>query len=173
MPNQKILELKQQQVADIKANVEAACAGVLVDYSGISVADDTKLRKELREAGVNYTVVKNTLLRKAVAGTDLSELDPFLNGNTALAVSSDDHVAAARILCKYAESNESFTIKTGFMDGKVIDLDTINSIAKLPPRDILLATVCNAFNAPISALARALQAIVDKDGEAAPEAAAE
>lgn len=173
MPSQKILELKQQQVADIKANVEAACAGVLVDYSGISVADDTKLRKELREAGVNYTVVKNTLLRKAVEGTDLSELDPFLNGNTALAVSNDDHVAAARILCKYAESNESFTIKTGFMDGKVIDLATINSIAKLPPRDILLATVCNAFNAPISALARALQAIVDKDGEAAPEAAAE
>ena len=130
-------------------------------------------RKELREAGVNYTVVKNTLLRKAVEGTDLSELDPFLNGTTALAVSNDDHVAAARILCKYAEGNESFTIKTGFMDGKVIDLATINSIAKLPPRDILLATVCNAFNAPISALARALQAIVDKDGEAAPEAAAE
>ena len=173
MPSQKILELKQQQVAEIKANVEAACAGVLVDYSGISVADDTKLRKELREAGVNYTVVKNTLLRKAVEGTDLSELDPFLNGTTALAVSKDDHVAAARILCKYAESNESFTIKTGFMDGKVIDLATINSIAKLPPRDILLATVCNAFNAPISALARALQAVVDKGGEAAPEAAAE
>lgn len=173
MPSQNILELKQQQVAEIKANVEAACAGVLVDYSGISVADDTKLRKELREAGVNYTVVKNTLLRKAVEGTDLSELDPFLNGTTALAVSNDDHVAAARILCKYAEGNESFTIKTGFMDGKVIDLATINSIAKLPPRDILLATVCNAFNAPISALARALQAVVDKGGEAAPEAAAE
>lgn len=170
MPSQSILELKQQQVAEIKANVESACAGVLVDYSGISVADDTKLRKELREAGVHYAVVKNTLLRKAVEGTDLSEFDAVLNGNTAIATSKDDHVAAARILSKYAETNNNFTIKGGFLDGKVIDLATIDSLAKLPPRDILLATVCNAFNAPISAFARVIQAIVDKDGEEAPAA---
>ena len=79
MPSQMVLEAKKQQVADIKAKIESACAGVLVDYSGISVADDTKLRKELREAGVHYTVVKNTLLRIAVEGTDLAEIDPFLN----------------------------------------------------------------------------------------------
>ena len=173
MPSQSILEAKQQQVAQIKANVEGACAGVLVDYSGISVADDTKLRKELREAGVNYIVVKNTLLRKAIEGTDLAELDPFLNGTTALATSADDHVAAARILSKYAETVDSFEIKTGFLDGKVIDTATIDSLAKLPTRDVLLATVCNAFNAPISAFARAVQAIVDKGGEATTEAAAE
>ena len=173
MPSQSVLEAKQQQVAAIKANVEGACAGVLVDYNGISVADDTKLRKELREAGVNYTVVKNTLLRKAVEGTDLAELDPFLNGTTALATSENDHVAAARILSKYAENISSFEIKTGFLDGKVIDTATIDSLAKLPTRDVLLATVCNAFNAPISAFARVIQAIVDKDGEAAAEPAAE
>ena len=171
MPSQNILELKQQQVAEIKANVEAACAGVLVDYSGISVADDTKLRKELREAGVNYTVVKNTLLRKAVEGTDLSELDPFLNGTTALAVSNDDHVAAARILCKFAESHENFKVKTGFLDGKVVDVETITSLAKLPSKEVLLATVLSAFQAPIAAFARAVQAIVDKDGAPAEEAA--
>ena len=173
MPSQSVLEIKQQQVADIKAKVEAACAGVLVDYSGISVAADTKLRKELREAGVSYSVVKNTLLRKAVDGTDLAEIDPFLEGTTALATSTDDHVAAARILSKYAESSETFKIKTGFLDGKVIDLATIESLAKLPTRDVLLATVCNAFNAPISAFARVIQAIVDKDGEGAAEPAAE
>ena len=170
MPSQSVLEAKQQQVAEIKSKVEGACAGVLVDYSGISVADDTKLRKELREAGINYIVVKNTLLRKAVEGTDLSELDPFLNGNTALATSTDDHVSAARILSQYADKIDSFTIKSGFLDGKVIDNATIDSLAKLPTRDVLLATVCNAFNAPIAAFARVIQAIVDKDEEAAPAA---
>ena len=173
MPSQSILEIKQQQVAEIKEKVANAVAGVLVDYSGISVADDTKLRKELREAGVNYVVVKNTLLRKAIEGSDLSEMDSFLNGTTAIATSSDDHVAAARILSKYAETNDSFKIKTGFLDGKVIDLATIDSLAKLPPRDILLATVCNAFNAPIAAFARVIQAIVDKDGEGEAAPAAE
>ena len=173
MPSEKVLELKKQQVAALKERLDASIAGVVVDYKGISVEDDTKLRKELREAGVEYTVVKNTLLGRAIEGTSLADMGSVLEGTTAIATSKDDYVAAARILCKYAEGNESFTIKTGFMDGKVIDLATINSIAKLPPRDILLATVCNAFNAPISALARALQAVVDKGGEAAPEAAAE
>lgn len=170
MPSQSVLEAKKQQVSAVKDQLDGAVAGVLVDYSGISVADDTKLRKELREAGVNYSVVKNTLLRLAFEGTDLSELDPFLNGNTAIAVSKEDHVAAARILSKYAETNDSFKIKSGFLDGKVIDNATIDSLAKLPPREVLLATVCNAFNAPISAFARAIQAIVDKNGEAAPAA---
>ena len=173
MPSQSVLEMKQQQVAEIKAKVEGAVAGVVVDYTGISVADDTKLRKELREAGVQYSVVKNTLLHLAIEGSDLAEMDPFLNGATAIATSAEDHVAAARILSKYAETNDSFKVKTGFLDGKVIDLATIDSLAKLPSRDILLATVCNAFNAPISAFARVIQAIVDKDGEGAAEPAAE
>lgn len=172
MPSQMVLDVKKQQVADIKTQVAGACAGVLVDYSGISVADDTKLRKELREAGVKYVVVKNTLLRKAVEGTDLAEMEPFFNGTTALATSESDHVAAARILNTYAEKSDCFKIKSGFLDGKVIDAATIESLAKLPTRDVLLATVCNAFNAPISAFARAIQAIVDKNGEE-PAVAAE
>ena len=173
MPSEKVLEQKKAVVAALTEQIKASCIGVIVDYKGISVADDTKLRKELREAGVQYSVVKNTLLHLAIDGTDLSEMDPFLNGTTALATSADDHVAAARILSKYAEKSDSFKIKTGFLDGKVIDLATIDSLAKLPPRDILLATVCNAFNAPISAFARVIQAIVDKDGEGAAEPAAE
>ena len=173
MPSQSVLEMKQQQVADIKAKVENSVAGVLVDYKGISVADDTKLRKELREAGVHYEVVKNTLLHKAIEGTDLAAMDEFLSGTTALATSANDHVAAARILSKFAEKSENFSIKTGYLDGKVIDLATIDSLAKLPSRDILLATVCNAFNAPISAFARVIQAIVDKSEGGAEAPAAE
>ena len=168
MPSQKILELKQQQVAEIKANVEAACAGVLVDYSGISVADDTKLRKELREAGVKYSVVKNTLLKLAAKEAEIEIPEEVLNGTTAIATSADDYVAAARILCKYASTSKTFEIKSGYLDKDIISLEKIDSLAKLPSREILLATVCNAFNAPISAFARVIQAIVDNGGEAKP-----
>ncbi len=169
MPSAKVLEAKKQQVAALKEKIDGAVAGVVVDYKGITVADDTALRKELREAGVHYAVVKNTLLRLAIAGTELEGLGEVLEGTTAIAVSAEDHVAAARILGKFADSHENFTIKSGFLDGKVIDLDTITSLSKLPSREILLATVCNAFNAPIAAFARALQAVVDKNGEAAAE----
>ena len=100
--------MKKQQVADLKARFDAACAGVIVDYKGISVADDTKLRKELREAGVKYTVTKNTLIHLAIDGTELQGLDSVLEGTTAVATSEDDYVAAARILGKYAEGNDNF-----------------------------------------------------------------
>jgi len=171
LPNKEVLELKKAQVADIKERLDKAVAGVLVDYSGISVADDTALRKELREAGVKYTVVKNSIIHLAIEGTDLADMDSVLNGNTAIATCEEDHVAAARILNKYASDHKNFTIKAGFLDGKTIDLATVEALAKLPTRDVLLATVCNAFNAPIAAFARAIQAIVDKDG--APAEAAE
>ena len=173
MPSQKVLEQKQQIVADLVERLNSACAGVIVDYRGITVVDDTKLRKELREAGVEYTVVKNTLLKLAIEQTELSGLDAVLEGTTAIATSADDYVAAARILCKYADSNKNFTIKNGFLDNDVIDVDKINGLAKLPSREILLANVLGAFNAPIAAFARAVQAIVDKGGVEATEAPAE
>ncbi len=170
MPSEKVLELKKQQVADLKERIDASIAGVVVDYKGISVEDDTKLRKELREAGVEYTVVKNTLLGRAIAGTSLEEMKGSLEGTTAIATSKDDYVAAARILNKYAEKSNTFTLKTGYLDGEVIGLDKLDSLAKLPSREVLLATVLSAFNAPIASFARAVQAIVDKEGEAAPVA---
>ncbi|MBQ4339338.1 MAG: 50S ribosomal protein L10 [Clostridia bacterium] len=175
MPSEKILEQKKQVVAEFTDLINNSVAGVVVDYKGITVADDTKLRKELREAGVKYSVVKNTLLGLAAKNTGLDEMTDVLEGTTAIAISENDHVAAARILNKYAEGSKGkFTIKSGYLDGKVISVDMIESLAKLPSREILLATVCNAFNAPIAAFARVIQAIVDKDGEAAPaeEAAA-
>lgn len=164
MPSQKVLEEKQAVVAALTERLQNSVAGVVVSYKGINVADDTKLRKDLREAGVQYTVVKNTLLSRAADNAGLSDLNAVLEGTTAIATSAEDHVAAARILSKYAEANKNFTIKSGYLDGSVIGLDTITSLAKLPSREILLATVCNAFNAPIASFARAVQAIVDNGG---------
>ena len=166
MPSEKVLELKKQQVAALKERLDASIAGVVVDYKGISVADDTALRKELREANVKYTVVKNTLLARAIEGTDLEPMKEVLEGTSAIALSNEDYTAAARILCGFAEKHDNFKVKTGFLDGEVVDADTINAIGKLPSREVLLATVCNAFQAPIAAFARAVQAIVDKNESA-------
>ena len=170
MPSEKVLDLKKQQVAALKERLDASIAGVVVDYKGISVEDDTKLRKELREAGVEYTVVKNTILGRAIDGTSLADMGSALEGTTAIATSKDDYVAAARILGKYADKSNSFALKTGYLDGEVISLEKLDALAKLPSREVLLATVLSAFNAPIASFARAVQAIVDKDGEAAPVA---
>lgn len=170
MPSEKVLEIKKQVVVELIEKLKGACAGVIVDYKGISVEEDTKLRKELREAGVEYKVVKNTLLHLAAKEAGLSDIDPVLAGTTAIAISVDDYVAAARILGKFAETHKDFTIKSGFIDSDVISVDMVNSLSKLPSREILLATVCNVFNAPITAFARAIQAVVDKSGETVPEA---
>lgn len=176
MPSEKILEQKKQIVADLADTLSSSVAGVIVDYKGITVEDDTKLRKDLREAGVKYAVVKNTILKLAAEKAELSDIDDVLEGTTAIATSTEDYTAAARILCKYASNSKTFAVKKGFMDGKVISADTVESLAKLPSKDVLLATVCNAFNAPIAAFARAMQALVEKGGAIpvpAEEAAAE
>ena len=171
MPNAKVLEQKQQLVAELSEKLSAAIAGVVVDYKGTTVADDTALRKELREAGVEYFVVKNTMRGRAVDGTSLEGMKSVLEGTTAIALSNEDYTVAARILCKFAESHDNFKVKTGFLDNDVIDVAKIEELAKLPTKEVLLATVCSAFQAPIAAFARAVQAIVDKDGSAEEPAA--
>lgn len=171
MPSTVILEKKQAQVAALAERIKGSIAGVIVDYKGINVEDDTKLRRELREAGVEYTVVKNTLLKRAAENAGLEGLDPILEGTTAIATSVDDYVASARILQKYADSHDNFSLKSGYLDGEVIDLAKLQALAKLPSREVLLATVCSVFNAPIAAFARGVQAIVDKGGVEACEKA--
>lgn len=173
MPSAKVLEQKKEQVAQLSEKLNSAVAGVIVDYKGITVADDTVLRANLRKAGVDYAVVKNTLLTLAIKGTPLEGLTSVLEGTTALAVSSEDSVASAKILSEFAEKHDNFSIKGGFLDGEIISLEKIDSLAKLPSREVLLATVAAAFQAPMASFARAINAIVEKDGEAAPEAAAE
>lgn len=164
MPSAKVLEQKKAIVADLAARLKNSVTGVLVNYKGINVADDTALRKELREAGVQYSVVKNTLLSRACEEAELTGLQTTLEGTTAIATSDEDYAAAARILANYAKKSKTFEIKGGYLDGEVVDLATIDSLAKLPTRDVLLANVLGAFQAPIASFARAIQAIVDDGG---------
>ena len=172
MPSTVVLEKKKQQVADLSARIKESCAGVVVDYKGINVEDDTKLRKELREAGVVYTVVKNSILQRAAEDAGLAIDGSVVEGTTAVATSVDDYVAAARILNKYAEGHDNFNIKTGYLDGAVIDNSEVIALAKLPSREVLLATIASVVVEPIACIARAVNALEEKGGaQAADEAA--
>jgi large subunit ribosomal protein L10 len=132
-------------------------AGVLVDYKGINVEADTKLRKELREADVEYFVVKNTMLLRAAKNIGFDELENVLTGTTALAVSKDDAVSAAKILAKFADaSKDKFTVKAGFVEGKILDADGVNRLAKLPGREELVAMTLRGLNAPIAGFVNVL-----------------
>ena len=173
MPNAKVLESKKATVEALAEKLQNATAAVFVDYKGITAEADTKLRKELRENGVEYFVVKNSILGRAIAGTNLEGMSFALEGTTAIALSNEDYTAAARILCKYADAHDNFKVKAGFLDGKVVDTATIDSLAKLPSKEVLLAKFLGSIKSPIYNFAYALQAIIDKDGEAAPAAAEE
>lgn len=160
MPSEKVLEAKKAQVVELVDVLKNATTGVLVDYRGLTVEEDTKLRNDLRAAGVKYFVVKNTLLRLAANQTGLEDLDSILHGPTALAV-SDDAVAPAKVLADFAKENDTLEIKSGFMDGKVLSLDEINTLAKTPSKETLIAKMMGSLNSPISGLARLLSTIAD------------
>jgi large subunit ribosomal protein L10 len=150
LPSEKILEQKQQTVAVLTESLKSSCVGVVVSYKGITVGQDTKLRKELREAGAEYRVVKNTLLSRALKEAGIDGLDYVLEGTTALAISKDDYVSGAKILAKFAETNKKFEIKAGFVDGGVIDANGVKELAELPSKEVLVAKALAGFNAPIS-----------------------
>lgn len=174
MPSNSILEKKQQVVADLAAQIKESAAGVIVNYQGITVDTDTAMRKELRTAGVKYVVSKNTLTGRACDEVGYGALKEHLNGMTAIAISKDDPVAAAKILKKYADKVESFNILAGYVDGAVIDANTVNTLADIPSKETLIAKFLGSIRSPLYSFAYALQAVVDKNGEAAPaEAPAE
>ena len=160
MPSEKVLEAKKAQVVELVDVLKNATTGVLVDYRGLTVEEDTKLRNNLRAAGVKYFVVKNTLLRLAANQTGLEDLDSILHGPTALAV-SEDAVAPAKVLADFAKENDTLEIKSGFMDGKVLSLDEINTLAKTPSKETLIAKMMGSLNSPISGLARLLSTIAE------------
>jgi len=173
MPNAKVLSEKQAIVASLTEKLQGAAAGVLVDYKGITVAEDTALRTELRKNNVEYAVVKNTLLRFAVNNVGMGELDSLLNGTTALAICNDDPVAPARVIADFAKKlQDKFEIKGGFMDGKVVDMNTINALAAIPALPVLQAQVLGTMLAPISALACVLKQICEQQGGSVEEAEA-
>ena len=173
MPNAKVLSEKQAIVASLTEKLQGSAAGVIVDYKGITVAEDTALRAECRKNDVEYAVVKNTLLRFAFNNTGLNDLDDLLNGTTSLAL-CDDPVAPARVMANYAKKLDGkFEIKGGFMDGKPVDLATIQSLASIPALPVLQAQVLGTMLAPITGLAVVLKQIAEKNGAPAEEAAAE
>lgn len=160
MASEKILQQKQAYVEQLAEKLNSSVAGVVVSYKGISVADDTMLRRKMREAGVEYSDREETpccalRLRKRSASTSWTAC---WKAPTALAVSAGDHVAAAKILCEYAEKNKSFEIKAGFVEGKVINKAEVEELAKMPPKEVLVAKVLGGLNAPITGFVGVLHA---------------
>lgn len=174
MPNAKVLSEKQAIVEALAERIKSASAGVLVDYKGITVAEDNALRTELRKDEVNYTVVKNTLTRKALDKLGMSELDSVLNGTTSLATAENDPIAPFRILNDYSKKlGERFNIKAAFMDGKVLNAAEIAEMAELPSKDALYAKVLGTMIAPITGLAVCLGQILEQKGGSLEAPAAE
>ena len=174
MPNAKVLSEKQAIVEALAQRIQNAGAGVLVDYKGITVAEDTALRTELRKDGVEYTVVKNTLTRKALDKLGMNELDSVLNGTTSLATSEQDPIAPFRIISDYSKKlGERFNIKAAFMEGKVLSEAEIAGMAELPSKDALYAKVLGTMIAPITGLAVCLGQILEQKGGSVEAPAAE
>lgn len=173
MPSEKILSEKQAIVKALTEKLQTSTAGVLVDYKGLDVATDTKMRSKMREAGVEYTVIKNTMLRFAAKEAGLDGLDPFLHGTSALALSETDPVAPAKVLYEFMGKDSPMSVKVGFVDGKLISEQEVQALSKLPAKEVLVQQVlgtmlapvtglANVLNANIRGLAVALQAIADQ-----------
>jgi large subunit ribosomal protein L10 len=172
MPSAKILAQKQKELTELVNKIKNSTAGVLVNYQGITVEDDTVLRKALRKAGVDYTVYKNTMTSRACDETGYTGMKPYLKGMIALAISSDP-IAPAKILREYAEKIESFEIKAGYVDGQVIDKQGVIALADIPSKEGLIAKLLGSLQAPLYGLAYVLQAKIDKEnGSNAAEAPA-
>ena len=168
MPSAKVLETKKAKVAELSEKLKGSVSGVLVDYKGINVADDTKLRKELREAGIFYAVEKNSTLRFALTDAGLEELTKVLDGTTAIAISNADQTAPARILGKYAEDSKGkFSLKAGYVEGEVFDEKGVVALSKIPSKEVLLAQLLGSLQSPMQKFAATLQALVEKKNEEA------
>ena len=173
MPSNVILEKKQGMVAELVGKLQNAVSGVLVNYQGITVEDDTKMRKALREAGVEYTVIKNSITGRACEQVGYGDMKAHLEGMNAIAVSYDDPIAPAKILKKYADKIETFELRAGFLDGAVVDAATVEALADIPPKEVLIGKLLGSIQSPLYGLACGLQAIIDKSGEAPAEDVAE
>ena len=174
MPNAKVLESKKAIVDALADKLQAASSAVFVDYKGITVAQDTELRNRFREAGVEYSVVKNTLTRFAANKVGYTQFDELLNGTTAMASTTGDPIAPARVVCEFSKKNKNVVrIKGGLVEGTVMSIEQLQGFGELPGKDALVAQVLGTFLAPISSLAFVLDQIrIQKEGPAA-EAAAE
>lgn len=172
------VELKQPIVAAIAEEVKDAASVVLVDYRGLTVAEDTELRRQLREAGIIYKVYKNSMMKRAFEGTEFAGLEEHLAGPSAIAISKEDATAAARILSKFAKTAKALELKAGVVEGTVYDEAALNTLAAIPSRDELLSKLLGSLQSPITNLARVIKQIAEaggteaSEGEAAPAEAA-
>ena len=165
------VELKQPIVQEISDNIKDAQSVVLVDYLGLTVAEDTQLRRQLREAGVTYKVYKNTLMNFAFKGTDFESLAPMLDGPNAIAISTTDATAPARVLSKFAKTAPALEIKGGVVEGTFYDADGMKAIAAVPSREELLSKLLGSIQSPIANFARVINQIAEQGGAAATEEA--
>ena len=173
MPSNKILEEKKQVVESLAAKLQSAKAGVLVKYEGIKVAQDTELRNALRKAGVEYTVMKNTLTGKACDIAGYGDMKQYLNGMTAIAISQDDPIAPAKIMKEFADKIDCFEIKAGFVDGGILDQAGVESLAATPSKEVLVAKMMGSLMSSLYGFAYVLQAKIDKENGDNAEAPAE
>ena len=163
MPSKKILQQKEKQVAELAEKIQNSVCGVLTNYKGINVANDSKLRKSMREAGVEYRVIKNSILSRAFEKAGLGELNVHLTGETAIALSKEDIIIAPKIAyAQVEESKGAYSIKAGFIEGKAVDADTIIEYAKLPSKEVLVAKLLFMLQSPVQRLAIALSEIAKK-----------
>ena len=161
------VELKQPIVEEISELLNGAATAVVVDYRGLTVAEDTELRKQLREAGVVYKVYKNTMINFAIKDTEFADLAQHLEGPTAIAVCKDDATAAARVLAKFAKTAEALEIKGGVVDGVYYDATGIGQIASIPSREVLLSKLLGSMQSPVTNFARVIKQIAEKNEEVA------
>lgn len=166
------VELKQPVIEEISANIKDAQSVVLVDYRGLTVEQDTRLRRQLREAGITYKVYKNTMMNFAFKGTDFEALTPYLEGPSAVAISNEDATAPARVLCNFAKEANKLEIKGGVVEGIAYDAKGIGEIAKIPSREELLSKLLGSLQSPITNMARVLNQLAEKGGASAAAAAA-
>ena len=166
------VELKQPIVEEISAQIKDAQSVVLVDYRGLTVEQDTRLRKQLREAGITYKVYKNTMMNFAFKGTDFEALAPYLEGPSAVAISTEDATAPARVLCKFAKEADKLEIKGGVVEGIAYDAKGIGEIAKIPSREELLSKLLGSIQSPITNFARVMNQLAEKGGASECEAPA-
>ena len=164
------VELKKPIVEEISAAIKDAQSVVLVDHRGLTVEQDTELRKQLREAGISYRVYKNTMMNFAFKGTDCEALLPYLEGPSAVAISTEDATAPARVLCKFAKTAEALEVKGGIVEGIAYDADGIKEVAKIPSREELLSKLLGSIQSPITNFARVMNQLAEKGGAAECEA---
>jgi len=167
------VELKQPVVQSIVDDITGASSVMIVNYRGITVEQDTELRKQLREAGIIYKVCKNTMMKRAFEGTDFAQLDDVLEGPNAIAISKDDATAPARIICKFAKDAKVLEVKGAVVEGTLYDEAGCATLSQIPSREVLLGKLLGSIQSPITNLARVLNQIAEKDGAPAEEAVAE